>query len=125
MFKDIKTERFPQCIYKYRALNDAFYKILLNHSLWFSNPENFNDPYDCRVLVDHNYSEDEIRDLYKSKGGIPEDAETAIKNPKLFEKIVNDEISKAISKSGICCFAKKETVFLCGHIILTATKEYA
>jgi len=116
----IKTERYPQWIYKYRALNDAFYKMLLNHSLWFSDSENFNDPYDCRVHIDFNNSEAEIQAYHERNGATPDAAKIAAKStiekPNDYKKIFNDKISKAISKSGICCFSEnKDSILMWSH----------
>ncbi len=56
---DIKLANLPHYLYKYRQFDVAGYSIhnLINDSLWFSKPEDFNDPFDSRS---HSYTLDFI-----------------------------------------------------------------
>ncbi|MCT4599460.1 MAG: DUF2971 domain-containing protein [Marinifilaceae bacterium] len=41
---------YPKILYKYRHLNDKFYEnILLDNTLYFSSPRDFEDDNDCRL----------------------------------------------------------------------------
>lgn len=44
--------KIPQTLCKYRAWNDFTKQILIKHQLYFSNPDDFNDPYDCKPVVE-------------------------------------------------------------------------
>lgn len=44
-------DNLPKTLYKYRAWNEYTKQILTNHQLYFSNPDDFNDPYDCKPFV--------------------------------------------------------------------------
>jgi len=44
--------KIPQTLCKYRAWNDFTKQILIKHQLYFSNPDDFNDPYDCKPIVE-------------------------------------------------------------------------
>jgi len=37
------------CRWKYRQINESTFSILINEELWFSKPQNFNDPFDCQI----------------------------------------------------------------------------
>lgn len=39
----------PRRLYKYRPINQYALDGLQNHTLWFSSPGEFNDPFDCNV----------------------------------------------------------------------------
>jgi len=42
----------PQKLYRYRTCNDNNFDCLLNDTIYFSAPINFNDPHDCLAYVD-------------------------------------------------------------------------
>lgn len=41
----------PRKLYKYYSVNANLYKVISNHSCWFSKPSDFNDPFDCNLDV--------------------------------------------------------------------------
>ena len=45
----LKYVKMPQKLYKYYSFDDKGYHLdsFKNNKIWLSNPENFNDPYDC------------------------------------------------------------------------------
>ena len=45
--KMISAETINQLLYKYRADDDNTEKIFTEKTLWFSHPNDFNDPFDC------------------------------------------------------------------------------
>ena len=65
------AEIVPSKLYKYQQVNEDpnknySFKNLREKKLWFSNPENFNDPFDCNVnfeiIDDHN--DENLRSLF-------------------------------------------------------------
>jgi hypothetical protein len=50
--------------------NDVIYTIenLANNQLYFSDPTTFNDPFDCKFLLDHTGTREQWIDDYKSLG---------------------------------------------------------
>ena len=40
-----------QFLYKYRIINEYFFDSLENHYLYFSSPQKFNDPFDCKLFL--------------------------------------------------------------------------
>jgi hypothetical protein len=106
----VQNGQYPRYIYRYRPINAFFDDILLKNSLWFSNPKDFNDPFDCRVLIDTNNTSNEIKDFLKRNGVNEYEATMLATNvfnqPKEFDKMVNEVVEQQISKSGICCFSQ-------------------
>lgn len=49
----IKNKYCPRKIYKYRALSDYSVQNVINGNIWFDNPINMNDPYDCKFMWDN------------------------------------------------------------------------
>ena len=43
------VRKIPRRLYKYRPINQYALDGLQNHTLWFSSPGEFNDPFDCNV----------------------------------------------------------------------------
>lgn len=44
-----ETDRPPNYLYRYRAVNEFLTQILAENLLYFSSPEHFNDRFDCRI----------------------------------------------------------------------------
>lgn len=112
----------PQFIYKYRALNTNTDKIFENSELWFSNPYDFNDPFDCQVIVDTKNSEVEIANFLRQNAprmlsaDVKKFAKVCSKNPIKWNKMVTTTIYKSINKKGVCCFAgNNDNILMWSH----------
>lgn len=60
---------FPEVrsLYKYNSFSKHFLSNIKNNSLYFSKPENFNDPIDCGIQLQKHISSDVVlEDLKKS-----------------------------------------------------------
>lgn len=105
----IQNGQYPRYLYKYRSIS-SLDKILINNSLWFSKPEDFNDPFDCRIIHDTQNSVKEITD-YLIRNNIPsfEAKKTAVEyknnRPKELSEIITKTVDEQISKTGVCCFS--------------------
>ncbi|KGO93263.1 DUF2971 domain-containing protein [Flavobacterium subsaxonicum] len=114
----ILQKQIPQYFFKYRTL-EQLEKILENNSLWFSNPQDFNDPFDCQIVVDGNNNEEEIKQLIRrtvppavSDLQVAQLAKEATTIPGRWGKIINDSITNIIARNGVCCFAGNESNLL-------------
>lgn len=76
IFDFIKTSIDPieypdisKIVYKYRSWKDLKHRnILLNNIIYFTSPEKFNDPFDCRIVENYNLIEDnEVEEWLKDK----------------------------------------------------------
>jgi hypothetical protein len=112
--KAVENNEIPRFIYKYYTnKKNRLQDTLNNHTIWFSKPMDFNDPFDCRLIVDTNNTNKEILDYIKylcNKISTCEDDKLKIQlnylNPKYRYEITNDSIQDVISKSGVSCFSK-------------------
>ena len=41
------------------------FSSIVNNKLWFSDPNSFNDPFDCNLKIEDNFQKEEIEDYYK------------------------------------------------------------
>lgn len=119
----IELKDIPSSLFKYRDFNeDKNYKeLILNNTLYFSSPKNFNDPFDCRVYPDYESgSREEIKskfyDIIKNQNPLLTEkkwlvlTERAfkknyqnIKSPSEMIKTYNNILDKFF---GICSFAE-------------------
>ena len=101
--------------YKFHSINENLFKLLINQELWFSNPKNFNDPYDCNIDVQKVDDISELIELMKTK--YKADITQKVKdNPDKVELLKNEirKIAKnCYEKFGICCFSMN-----CKHILM-------
>ena len=64
---EILDEKLPNFFYKY-VWADNVIKILESKRLWFSSPQDFNDPFDCNVnLIDFTPSNENIEKFINEK----------------------------------------------------------
>lgn len=110
-------------LYKYFSINKSLCSTLINNEIWFSNPNNFNDPFDCNLKCNYvtdsffkERTENLLREAYNS----------AIRNESFFKehKIltlisdsheqkrkeetdrINKQLQDKVSQTGISCFSK-------------------
>jgi hypothetical protein len=51
-------------LYKYFTINQNFYNSIINNELYFSNPRNFNDPFDSNPRFSFTIEKEKIRNLF-------------------------------------------------------------
>ncbi len=109
-------------LHRYLAVNDKLKTSLLQNYLWFSDPMDFNDPYDCNLEVCCDGTFEEVLNyLY--------DVNLASNSTMTHEQLLNraaflaanpdemDRLSKAqdrdtISKLGVCCLSERRDSLL-------------
>ncbi len=96
-------------IYKYSNFETSLNHIILNKTLQFSNPDSFNDPFDCNEgLFKFNFSDEIIKTNLDelSNGNISRSQRRKmikqLKNPKT----TNDQFKKTKKEYKISCFSK-------------------
>lgn len=106
-FIDRKDKCLPKYLFKYRSVDDYSISSLLNDTLWFDHPANFNDPYDCSVNFTGDIIDDYINNLWKTiseKAGIKSKLEKQVYN--FYHSSIIEKFDKAISNSClVCCFS--------------------
>ena len=101
----ISKDTITRYLYKYRVDSVFSEKIFTEQTLWFSHPDEFNDPFDCwaniqsfdkkrltAILIQRNYEENKIRRL---KQGINNYTESDFKR----------HIDSVMNQIGVCCFS--------------------
>lgn len=106
--QEVKNQKI---FYKYVELETGFNKIIKEQTLKFSNPEEFNDPFDCHeCLLNIDLSLEYIkREIDELLSNYPKEISEAIKNEQL-EKLQNksyqDIFKKEKTNYGVSCFSK-------------------
>lgn len=110
----VANNQLSQFIFKYRTI-DSTKKILDNNSLWFSSPNEFNDPFDCQIIPNTNNTLDEIESFLRNnsdgridENGIKNLAKETFETPGKWKEIIEQTFDKILNKSGVCCFTKDE-----------------
>ena len=105
----IDRGKYPSCLYKYRndsAYTDSIFKEL---SMWFSEPQSFNDPFDCNLSETSSHTQEEAnqfldhviegrpdRNILISRGTTIQEA----------ENFLASALEKVLSETGILCLSK-------------------
>lgn len=111
--------------YKYQSLKEDYDKgyncknytlrSLAQNQLYFSDPNNFNDPFDCRVRVDYTGTEEQWIDfICNEEGCTPEIAKEKVSHFKKREDGLVFPHSESSNLKGprICCFSGKNNEIL-------------
>lgn len=114
----VEQGQYPKYLYRFRQLDDNFNGILENSAMWFSKPDFFNDPFDCKANLEHDYPQDTVIKWFVNQGMSLSDATglySSITEQQLKE-IIESTIQQNISKSYICCFAEeKDNLLMWSH----------
>ncbi|MBW4891470.1 DUF2971 domain-containing protein [Mucilaginibacter sp. HMF5004] len=104
----MESDLLPEKIYKYTKLDQNFYDLLIGQRLWFSNPQDFNDPFDNNINFNEELDEEELESLLRSEK-FKHDPKTLIshlkKNPQILDDTY-DKLKHFIRDIGICCFSE-------------------
>lgn len=65
--------------YKYRPINKYTDSLLINNELYFNHPDNFNDPFDCKLDCYHKGTRDEWIAFFTQRGTHPIEARNIIR----------------------------------------------
>jgi hypothetical protein len=105
-------------IYKYYPVTDILFDTIKNAQLWFSNPLDFNDPYDCNLRFSLDFDEKKIRTFLEEdlKGESAQFLARAIghylQHPDQIREIEYEVIRREIENTGISCFSASENILL-------------
>ena len=98
----------PDC-YKYRSLSDGSKKYTLDIfrkcELYFSAPQNFNDPFDCKLspIIESPKKFAEAMAKRQTLNYKKEDVESSLNaNPDLLQNM-KDVVRNVMNRHGICC----------------------
>jgi hypothetical protein len=103
-------------IYKYFPINQYTLATFINKKIWFSFPQDFNDPFDCQINVDKTCSEascEQCRDAY---GPQCDQFLYALRQLTLDQRIDIKQVAKStndqLKRAGVSCFSKNNNNIL-------------
>jgi hypothetical protein len=116
----------PRYLYKYRVINDNFFDSLSNSRLWFSNPADFNDPFDCSLQISMGRTTDEIHQNLKGQEHLvtmrSKELQEALdrmitEKPEVYNVLMDGVQQLVIQQTlGVCCLAEDpDNVLLWSH----------
>ncbi|GGI27729.1 DUF2971 domain-containing protein [Pedobacter mendelii] len=102
---------------RYSRIDEHLLDSLSNNYLWFSNPLDFNDPYDCNLglqsdcsfidLFRYLISENISNNWNKSIAFIANRSQELFENPLKRLALLKETDKNTVSKIGICCFSER------------------
>jgi len=107
----IVERKIPTELYKHMTITNNLYKTIVNAELWFAAPTSFNDPFDCQINDQTNWTDDNIRNYVRrtsqANGEIIDPEDVVRKNqqtPGSFNNFFTENLKKLLSKQGVACF---------------------
>lgn len=101
----------PKRLYKFRSIDGvALDSILRTQTIRFSNPLNWNDPFDGQIRIDTKNTQSEVARFLRyhqpdlSRARARETGKNNIKNSIWWEQFVNDKMRERLAEQGFCCF---------------------
>lgn len=107
----VNDKKLPQIVYRMRSVNSFLYDSLINNQLWFSNPQDFNDPFDCDINMTfkksslarkQSYFDNYLKPLFNARE-LTNINTSNISNAD-FEILLNRAAKKIVRKKGLACF---------------------
>lgn len=120
----------PTRLYKYESFNAQALENLKNHSLYFSSPSHFNDPYDCAVFPSVKEPTDDdverIRNYFLQNSETSEQAKLQFKKLttsglrvvllRQGQNVLDKAVAEFISTNGVSCFSERnDSLLMWGH----------
>ena len=112
----------PRLVHKYFSIDENLLSTLSDGYLWFTDPMDFNDPYDCNLMIDAATEGDQM-EKYIQRWPLPkEDISASIQhygdNPNEFRENLKNEFLNVLKKMGVgvTCFSeKKDNLLMWSH----------
>jgi hypothetical protein len=109
--------------YKYQSINKHFFENLSNNQLFFRDPAEFNDPFDCKITLCRKGTKEEWIAYYAAnrweKERIEKKIEDDLKNGKSVkqgEKIVSYLDTNSGILPRVCCFStRSDSILMWNH----------
>ena len=119
-------------LYKFISLHSefgrpAFEEALLRNRLWWSNPNSFNDPFDCKPSLNYDLSPLRRSSFarHAARNVLPNQSRAtqrraakfgAAKPPKLVTKQLKETFERWIDESAVACFTRtRDNMLLWSH----------
>lgn len=123
------ADKISPILHKYYKIDDRFFDVLRNNAIWFADPLDFNDPYDCNLFIDSENTYEEILDHLNdvsirrakefqrqrkiiNQETILYSAKHWYENPNKLKDYLKDNQLNEIERKGIACFSKSDKILL-------------
>ena len=116
------TELITNILHKYYRIDQRLINLLVHNEVWFSNPEGFNDPYDCNLTIDSTNTLEEIHNHLKEKAinqklnftdtEILAKAKYWFQNPNELSDYLRTNQKEELKRKGIACFSRSDSILL-------------
>jgi len=115
----VEQGQIPRYLYKYCTFDIAL-KIVGNHSVHFSTYDLFNDPFDCAMRIDPNFSKDDWETYLRTQGvdsaGIEGIVKDLAEHPEKGAEIIRKSIEDTKKNIGILCLSDRpDNLLLWAH----------
>lgn len=115
----IAQGKIPRYLYKYTSVENCLHMIY-DGTLYFADYHTFNDPFECKAVIDTNNSEEEWHNFLLQNGVNPSEATNLAKqishDPSKAEKIVNECVQDSHDTTGFLCLtAKRDNLLMWAH----------
>lgn len=102
----LSTGLYPKRLFKYTPIN-TLKKALEVPSIYFAAAEDFNDPFELKYYLEHDYTKEDWITYLEKQGYSPQEsilkAKEIIANPLNTEEIVSNAVEKEMKRLGILC----------------------
>ncbi len=102
----LENGELPNIIYCYHTINEHSLEALTVNSLWFSSPDRFNDPFDCKVYPGKtpcDYIVEKAKDSSFDGSFMRETFADQLQNGNV-DELLQKAIDLTMQKTGIKCF---------------------
>lgn len=124
---NLSNSKIPRILYKYRNFNPDEKGVthldhLINGTIYLSNPDTFNDPFDCQTPINYMEFKDNNTSVLKfietQKNKLPKNIAWKVnpdalsKNSDFLKAAMNDDIKELNSVLGVYCLSKIQNSIL-------------
>ena len=97
--EQIKIGEIPHHLFKYRSIDSPCLRGLANHTLYFSNLDSFNDPFEGKVFFSKKLLEDTLRRIKVN---------VTPKNMDLLTREMDEKVKQTQSAQSVCCLSNTD-----------------
>lgn len=104
-------KKLPQFVYRMRPVNRFLFDNLINSQIWFSNPQDFNDPFDCDINMRiqnstqdqmQRYFDNHLKNLFQNSELENINIQSITRQD--FETFINKVAKRVTQRKGLACF---------------------
>lgn len=106
----VEHKQCPQYLYRYRSITQTI-QFLKNPQFYLNEYTAFNDPFECAVSLDTDFSQEDF-DRWLSDTGYSVPTIDISRNKEMIDGIIASAREEVTRKIGICCFTESSNNLL-------------